>query len=184
MLSNTNSKRLLLLEATKEIILEEGLHSLTLNGVAEKSAISKGGLLYHFPNKNALIGGLAQYIFDKYIEQFYAYAEADTQESGKWTRALINAARYDLERNGELNAAILASSSLDATTTEHIFDDYNFILRKLDDDGINPITTTMIRLTLDGVYYSQMWDVGSLTEEKISKVIQSLIEMTDNEESR
>lgn len=182
MTSKTNNKRHLILDTTKQIILEKGLHSLTLHEVAENASISKGGLLYHFPSKNALVAGLAQHIFDNYTEQFYAYANEDTQESGKWTRALIHASRYDLERNGELNAAILASSYLDKEASEQIFNDYNHILKKLDDDQIDPITTTTIRLAIDGIYYSQMWNIGSLTEGKISEILQSLLHMTESED--
>ena len=41
--------------AANNIIRENGLEGFTLDAVAKKANVSKGGLLYHFPSKNALI---------------------------------------------------------------------------------------------------------------------------------
>ncbi|HLR51526.1 MAG TPA: TetR/AcrR family transcriptional regulator [Candidatus Avamphibacillus sp.] len=183
MTSKAYLKRRLILDATKQIILDHGLRALTLDGVAEKANISKGGLLYHFPNKESLIKGLAQYIFDEYSNQFYKYAENDPNETGKWTRSLIKAAKYDLEHNGELNAAILATSSLEADIAKQISKSYDVILKKLENDKINPVTANIIRLALDGIYYSKMLNIAPLEKEKINEVIQPLLEMTEGGES-
>ena len=39
----------LVLEACNRILRHEGLTNLTLEAVAEEAGLSKGGLLYHFP---------------------------------------------------------------------------------------------------------------------------------------
>ncbi len=178
MKSKAEIKRRLILDATKEIILENGLAALTLDAAAKKADISKGGLLYHFPNKEALTKGVAQYIFEEFSYHFYQYADNDPDEKGKWTRALIKASQYDLKHNVELNAAILAASSLEPDIAENISRGYNVILEKLDDDHISPLTATTVRLALDGIYYSQMLHVAPLEKGKVDEVIQQLMEMT------
>ena len=45
------SKRIQLLEAAAAIVNEQGSEYLTLDAVAHKAGVSKGGLLYHFKNK-------------------------------------------------------------------------------------------------------------------------------------
>jgi len=184
MASKADQKRRLILDTTKQIILDYGLRALTLDGVAEKADISKGGLLYHFPNKESLIKGLAQYIFDQFSNQFYKYAENDPDETGKWTRSLIKASKYDLEHNGDLNAAILATSSLKPDIAKRISKSYDIILEKLEDDKINPITANIIRFALDGIYYSKMLNIAPLEKEKINEVIQPLLEMTKRKEKK
>lgn len=47
-----------LLDAFEDILISQGENSATLDAVAQKAGVSKGGLLYHFPSKTALITGL------------------------------------------------------------------------------------------------------------------------------
>ncbi|MDI3411970.1 TetR/AcrR family transcriptional regulator [Bacillus sonorensis] len=63
--SKTNAKRQLILNTAKHIILDHDFNALTLDAVAKQVSISKGGLLYHFPNKEALIKGLALFVFEE-----------------------------------------------------------------------------------------------------------------------
>lgn len=46
--------------ATLSVALEHGFGRVTLDAVAERAGISKGGLLYHFPSKTKLITALLQ----------------------------------------------------------------------------------------------------------------------------
>lgn len=179
--SKADKKRHLILDTAKQIILDSDFSLLTLDAVAQKANISKGGLLYHFPNKESLIKGLAKYIFDEYTFNFYKYAENDINESGKWTRALINTTKFDLDHNGELNVGILATSFLEPEISENISKGYMSILKKLENDKINPLTTTIIRHTLDGIYYTQLLNVAPLDKEKTEEVFQHLLEITKNE---
>jgi AcrR family transcriptional regulator len=40
------------------VALEQGFGHVTLDAVAERAGVSKGGLLYHFPTKSDLVRGL------------------------------------------------------------------------------------------------------------------------------
>ncbi|MFZ3578297.1 TetR/AcrR family transcriptional regulator [Virgibacillus sp. DJP39] len=181
MKSKADIKRQLILDTAKQIILDNGLGSLTLDAIAKKASISKGGLLYHFPNKESLIKGLALHIFNDYAFHFYDSAEQDTNETGKWSRALIEATKKDLEQNAELNVGILAASFLEPEINEKISESYIDLLKKLEDDKIDPLTADIIRFALDGIYYSKLFNVASPKQEKIDHVMQQLLEMTRKE---
>ena len=43
------------LDAFEELLIDVGERAATLDAVAKRAGVSKGGLLYHFPNKEALI---------------------------------------------------------------------------------------------------------------------------------
>lgn len=49
------SSRERILDAASELVRELGAARLTLDAVAERAKLSKGGLLYNFPNKDALL---------------------------------------------------------------------------------------------------------------------------------
>ena len=47
-----------ILAAASQIVQCKGVAKLTLEAVAKEAGVSKGGLLYHFSNKEALIEGM------------------------------------------------------------------------------------------------------------------------------
>ena len=49
------SSRETILDAAEAVVLADGAAHLTLDAVAERAGVSKGGLLYHFPSKEILL---------------------------------------------------------------------------------------------------------------------------------
>ena len=47
-----------ILDAAEARLLQRGPAGLVLDAVAREAQVSKGGLLYHFPSKEALVAGL------------------------------------------------------------------------------------------------------------------------------
>jgi AcrR family transcriptional regulator len=47
-----------ILDAAESVVLEHGAAHMTLDAVAERAGISKGGLMYNFPTKEALLVGM------------------------------------------------------------------------------------------------------------------------------
>lgn len=171
-------KRQHILKSATEFILENDYQALTLDAVAKQAGISKGGLLYHFPNKEALLNGLAKYIFDEFTESFNEQARKDPIEKGKWSRALIEVSKWDLEHNAELNVGIIAASMLNPDLIENISASCQYIQSKVEQDHIDPVTATIIRLAIDGFYYSELFNIAPLNENLREKVIKQLIDMT------
>lgn len=54
------------MQAATQLIQSDGALALTLEAVATKAQISKGGLLYHYSTKDALIEGLLEYHLDRF----------------------------------------------------------------------------------------------------------------------
>jgi len=60
------------LDAYETLLIEHGPGAATLDGVAAAAGVSKGGLLYHFASKDALVSGL----LDRLRERSAADADA------------------------------------------------------------------------------------------------------------
>src|SRR5215212_6184568 len=58
------SSRERILDAAAELVREVGAGRLTLDAVAERAGLSKGGLLYNFPTKEALLQGMLERIVE------------------------------------------------------------------------------------------------------------------------
>ena len=67
--------RAALLDAASRIVQQRGVEHLTLELTAQEAGVSKGGLLYHFPSKEALIKGMIQSYLERFTADFNAAAQ-------------------------------------------------------------------------------------------------------------
>src|SRR3954454_9447968 len=86
------STRERILDSASELVREVGSGRLTLDAVAERAGLSKGGLLYNFPSKDALLQGMLERLI----------AEVTTHRAG------LRASRKDA-RNLEAWLSVTAS---------------------------------------------------------------------------
>jgi AcrR family transcriptional regulator len=75
-----SSKRIQLLKSAANIVNEQGIEYLTLDAVAKRAGVSKGGLLYHFNNKAALIQGLVNYADELYRTNVNEHKAEQTEQ--------------------------------------------------------------------------------------------------------
>jgi AcrR family transcriptional regulator len=54
-----------IIESALSVVRNQGVASLTLDEAARVAGISKGGVLYHFKSKEALIHGMVARLSDK-----------------------------------------------------------------------------------------------------------------------
>lgn len=92
-----------LLRAAAQVVLTRGSGSLTLDAVAGEAGISKGGLLYHFPSKKALIAGMVSQAVVGF-ERALAAAEL----SGDWLEGFVEATLADLDAADPLSGVLAA----------------------------------------------------------------------------
>lgn len=78
-----------LLDAAAEILIHESAQKLTLNLVAQKAGVSKGGLLHHFPSKEKLLDGLFHRELNIFRDEILAAMEKDPVKTGRAARAYI-----------------------------------------------------------------------------------------------
>ena len=70
------SAREKILNAAEARLLASGPAGLVLDAVAADAGVSKGGLLYHFRTKEALVGGLCDRMLARFDEQLISLADA------------------------------------------------------------------------------------------------------------
>ncbi|WP_244256010.1 TetR/AcrR family transcriptional regulator [Rathayibacter sp. VKM Ac-2760] len=65
------------LDAFEALLNEQGERAATLDAVARAAGVSKGGLLYHFPSKDALVDGLVARLDDRLAEDIDRIRSSD-----------------------------------------------------------------------------------------------------------
>ncbi|MBO3065458.1 TetR/AcrR family transcriptional regulator [Staphylococcus shinii] len=177
------SKQIQLLQAAAAIVDEQGSEYLTLDAVAKRAGVSKGGLLYHFQNKFALIQGLVDHADELYRNNVNEYVEKDNNENGKWVRAFIEATREHRAENGSITSGMLAAQGINSNLLLPLQDTYKEWQHNIENDGLDKVDATIIRLAVDGLWLSEIFGLDNLDESMREKVLDRLTEYTQSDKN-
>jgi AcrR family transcriptional regulator len=168
-----------LLRATAEFIAQNGAANLTLDAIAATSGISKGGLLHHFPTKHALMQGLMEQIAQIFVSRLErALTEEPEGTPGRWTRAYIAASfEYD-PRELQLTNAIAHVVSNEPTLIETLQEQFAWMDRRIEEDGLPINRATVIRLACDGLWVAELLELSTVNEPLRSGLRDELIGLT------
>ncbi|WP_082232735.1 TetR/AcrR family transcriptional regulator [Halobacillus massiliensis] len=172
------SKREKILEAAAKIVKEKGSDALTLDAVAKCAEVSKGGLLYHFSTKEALVKGLVQHMDDIYRHNVESLVEEEEDDNGKWARSFINVMHAKSVENETISAGMLAAQGINPKLLKPLQDTYADWQNHIEHDGIDQVDATILRLAVDGLWLSEIFGLGPLNPSLRKKVLERLQELT------
>ena len=102
-----------ILEAALLCFNDKGYHKTSIDDIALKGNISKGGIYYHFKSKEQLFLGLFHFRLNKYIEQLKTYSQKES-DPAKRIRILIQKWGIILKENEDFFKFCLEFSSMGA----------------------------------------------------------------------
>jgi AcrR family transcriptional regulator len=147
-----------ILDAAYLVAERSGVAALTLDAVAAEAAVSKGGLLYHFPSKEALLSAMVEGLCRTFGDLAAAAARADPEPLGRSARAYLAASAGDLWHSSRwmalVGALALNPELLDAWRADMLAG------RAADEEeGADPAAAAIVRLAADGLW---VWGVLGL----------------------
>lgn len=163
-----------LLDAAEALLSERGTGALTLNAVAERAGVSKGGLLYHFPTKEALVQGL----ITRVIEEFDSLVDGyDDGSPGSYARAYVEATFEIL--TGEARAYRRWSAITAAATVPELAAPLNEAMRRWHgrppEGDPDPVTAMVVRLAAEGLWEVVSHDPGLYDAERLDALKRRLL---------
>jgi AcrR family transcriptional regulator len=168
------SRRRELLDAANAVIRRDGAHALTLDAVAAEAGVSKGGVLYHFGSKRALIDGLVDCWLDDFEAQFdgpdfaAAYVRAsDLSDAGPE----LSASEF-----GMLAALIEVPEVLEVARERHA----EWMERMLG-GALAREDAWLVRLAADGLWYSDLLGIAAPQGDDRRRLIARLLALAAGE---
>ena len=174
-----------LLAAAERLVLRDGGASLTIEAVAREAGVSKGGLLYHFPSKRALISGMVEHMaVDRFERELDSRRGGGSEAPGGWVRAYVEATfePEDEERNLALQSGLLAAAANDPSLLTPVRERYEAFQSRAENDGIDPAVATVARLAADGLWFLELLGLPAVSGELRERVVGVLRDMTRNPE--
>jgi AcrR family transcriptional regulator len=170
-----------ILEAAERVVAEVGAARLTLEVVAQAASVSKGGLLYHFPSKELLLGALAQRYVDN-MERCVEAAKTKLAEdvSSRDLKARVVGMLGRDPRSKALGAALLATAANDLTLLEVIRDCIAKCTKDLEENSsLHFARAAVVGLAVDGLMMRESLRISAFTDEQREQIVEELIRIAD-----
>lgn len=171
------------LDAAERVLIERGASAFTLDAVAAQAQVSKGGLMYHFPSKEALLTALVARAVAA-VDDALAAAAASTTP-GAFTRAYLDVTiptappGPDPPSHDALVAALAAAATLDPSLMNPLREAYHRWQDRLERDGLDVAAATTVRLAVDGWWLSALLALPPLDPEVHCRTRALLADLTE-----
>ncbi|WP_216318471.1 TetR/AcrR family transcriptional regulator [Deinococcus aestuarii] len=150
---NPELTRAALLEAAGRVLQTQGA-ALSLDAVAREAGVSKGGLLHHYPGREALLSALALELTERFRARVEAARAREVALSGKrpgaWLRAYIEVSLTPAAGEDALIAA-LAPLAGHPELIKRLREAQAFVLTGAEADGLPPARAHAVRLACDAL---------------------------------
>ena len=167
--------------AAEEVVIREGVARLTLESAAGEAGVSKGGVLYHFPTRAALVAAMVDRFvvsFDADLERFGAYGG----EPGDFIRAYVEATLAPAvagdTRDRRLGSALLAGVASDPELLAPLRERFLAWQSSVEWDGVDPAVATVIRYAADGMWLCDLFGLAPIRDDHrraVGEVMRGLI---------
>src|SRR5512144_2099177 len=185
----THGTRERILIAAEDVVLTEGVSRLTLEKAAAGAGVSKGGVLYHFPSRSALVSAMVARLADRLDEALAAQREADQREAvprerGAYARAYVDdtfspADAEQAQRGQRLGAAVLAAMASEPELLGPLRGAFARWQAEIETDVSDPVRGTIARLAADGLWLSELFGFAPLDDDLRRRVRAELLRMVD-----
>ncbi len=157
----------LLLDAAAVVVRDVGAAKLSLDRVAHAAGVSKGGLLYHYPTKQALIAAMLDRTLARADHQLHELADQNDRTSGSFAQAYLDYVRSGQPDELDSATGIFASAALDDGDLGPAQAQFStWQNRLIDEDGIDPTVALLARVVGDGLWLIDLFGLAPPTKEQ------------------
>jgi AcrR family transcriptional regulator len=168
-----------IVDAAKDIVVEEGAAHMTLDAVAARAGVSKGGLLHHFRTKEALLEAMVERLIEGREESRKKALDELPESPARELKAYIISGLLRDRKTDCAGAPILAVLAHNPKLAEP--------LRKIIKKRYNELVSGVVKferaiipaLAADGLLFQEIVSLSPFTENQRSKVIEELLKLAD-----
>lgn len=168
-----------ILDAAETLVRTRGVAGLTLDAAAQVAGVSKGGLLYHFGSKEALLNALLKRLAAFIQEDFEAGVATAPEGPGRVARAML-AWSFGLtpgevnERCDRAAAVFLAAFHHDPALLDPVREQVARMREAVAQDGLPPGHGMAIMAAGDGLFMARIFGLYTLGEDERPAVMAAL----------
>jgi len=172
------SSREAMLDAAEAVVLKQGVAKLTLDAVAKQAGASKGGVMYNFPSKNALLSALVERIIAGNAQGIAAAAAKMPDSATRKLKAYVKNSVDDLQGDDRVSGALLAAVANNPKLVERM---RMFIEQRFAETskGMDFERAAVVHLATEGLWFMELLQVSPFTPRQRARLARRLLQMAD-----
>ncbi|MEO1038844.1 MAG: TetR/AcrR family transcriptional regulator [Pseudomonadota bacterium] len=169
--------RELILDAAEQVVARDGAKRLTIDAVVKQSGFSKGGVLYNFPSKLALVQGMVQRMVE-FAQAEHARAIEDARaENAPLAPAIMQAMCGFKEMDNQVSMGLLAAVAEHPELIDPIREAMAAIRDELLTHAPDPELARIAMLAADGMHFTDILGLDVLTDEERAATVARLVSL-------
>ena len=167
-----------LLDAALDLIAEEGVAALTYEALSARTGTSKGGLLYHFPSKDALLDALTERVVDRYAEARRATTDELPESPSRELKGYAIASLHNRSKADGASARLKLSGVWNRRVGKAY---YARRFREMA-AGMDRDRAAIVHLAVEGLWYMELAGVSPFTAMERRRIVLLLLRLADGGE--
>ncbi|WP_290688842.1 MULTISPECIES: TetR/AcrR family transcriptional regulator [unclassified Haematobacter] len=155
-----------------EAVRKQGARKMSLDAVAERAGVSKGGLLYHFPSKTRLLEAVVSSHLNRFDSDISARPGLDAADG--LLRAYLAEMLHRLAEGAPPASGMLAAAAENPTILGPARHYGRELLERLRANSADPERATMIFLAVQGIWMAQFLGLDLIPREEARVVLERM----------
>ena len=167
-----------ILAAAAELAKEKGAAHISLEAIARRAGVSKGGLLYHFPRKDALIHALVEHYLTE-VDAALAEVEAANRHrrTNAVARAFVALSEQKLCHHKDRFDGVLLALAENPHLLDPMRTHERRIVERIQGTAADRELSLIAVLVVQGIRALELFDANPLTDEECRAVLARLTAM-------
>ena len=168
-----------ILQAAEAVACEGGAAHMTLDAVSKRAGVSKGGLLYHFPNKDNLVGAMILRMADSMERARARESEKLPQGPARELKAHIQAWFAETPMQKKIMAGLLAASAHDPGIARGAKGHFDETFDRFCKDGVRSERAAVVFMAIEGFRFMELLGMVQPTGEQRRVFIEELLSLLE-----
>jgi AcrR family transcriptional regulator len=176
------SSREAILDAAEAVVIEEGAANLTLDAVARKAGASKGGVIYNFRSKDALLEAMVDRLIARSAAAHRRAIERMPDVPQRALRAYVQNSLRPPDTNDRVSSALLAvianKPELLTRVRDYLRARFQLVCADVPDNR-----AALISMATEGLWLLELMQLSPLNRRQRAKLAQDLVRLCDARET-
>ena len=170
-----------ILEAARTVAMREGAGKVTIESVAREAGLSKGGVLYNYPSKKALLAGLLDQMLTAHRELFERLPE---NQSSRTLRGHLETIVQTEGVDDDLSMAILAAAASDPQLLDPLRKELTGDIERILSETQDAPAAMIAALAIQGLRFQRLLKLPDGGADLKRRVVERLRTMIDELEEK
>jgi AcrR family transcriptional regulator len=172
------SSREAMLDAAQDVVLQEGAGRLTLDAVAKRAGVSKGGVMYNFPTKEALLKAMVERVVEHNRQAHASVTASLPEQPGRSLQAYVMNSVRALDLDDQVSGALLAALNGDRTLMAPVAEYFTGRFRLLAED-VPFEQAALVYLATEGLWAQELLQVSPFSPRQRAQLVRMLLRMAE-----